>query len=523
MYGKCKQLVGQILKQQSTPHPLASHLRNLLPPKEITDQLVQTYLRTFESVLRVLHVPYFLGECQRFWHSPDDASPEFILQLLMVAAIGAGFSPKLVGDYNPSTWIHAAEVGLRSIDSEKRASVTGVQILCLVLLARQINPDSTEKNLPWITAEGLLRAAMHIGLHITPSRLPPMSFYEEQIRIRLWATVIEIYLQHCLEVGGSPSILAHELDLELPCNIADEHFDEHTTAPPTPEPMDQFTHTSIQITLVQCFAVRLEIAAFVNDPRREGPYKEILQLASRLSSFCKSNHQRFQRDARPQAHRFSMRLMDFFMHRFLLALHAPFAFRALADPTLCFSRKVGLQVALTLLDRSLCTDDDEYARALLVGVGFFAGSTIQAASIVCAELISQMEEEISVFTLSPGSAGRQILCKVLDDYINLLRRRVIQAEPDIQIFMLFSGLAAQIEALHSGRSVEKAIEHAMQQGLMECQKILEDRAQPSLMAEPSLELTDHFTLDEISWSANELQDWMSCGGLEASLLMPTFQ
>lgn len=370
MYGKCKQLVGQILKQQSTPHPLASHLRNLLPPKEITDQLVQTYLRTFESVLRVLHVPYFLGECQRFWHSPDDASPEFILQLLMVAAIGAGFSPKLVGDYNPSTWIHAAEVGLRSIDSEKRASVTGVQILCLVLLARQINPDSTEKNLPWITAEGL---------------------------------------------------------------------------------------------------------------------------------------------------------MDFFMHRFLLALHAPFAFRALADPTLCFSRKVGLQVALTLLDRSLCTDDDEYARALLVGVGFFAGSTIQAASIVCAELISQMEEEISVFTLSPGSAGRQILCKVLDDYINLLRRRVIQAEPDIQIFMLFSGLAAQIEALHSGRSVEKAIEDAMQQGLMECQKILEDRAQPSLMAEPSLELTDQFTLDEISWSANELQDWMSCGGLEASLLMPRFQ
>lgn len=287
--------------------------------------------------------------------------------------------------------------------------------------------------------------------------------------------------------------------------------------------MDQFTHTSIQITLVQCFTVRLKIAAFVNNPRREGLYKETLQLASRLSSFCKSNHQRFQRDARPQAHRFSMRLMGLFMHRFLLALHAPFAFRALADPTLCFPRKVGLQVALTLLDRSLCTDDDEYARASLVGVGFFAGSTIQAASIVCAELISQMEEEISVFTLSPGSAGRQILCKVLNDYINLLRRRVIQAEPDIQIFMLFSGLAAQIEALHSGRSVEKAIEHAMQQGLMECQKILEDRAQPSLMAEPSLELTDQFTLDEISWSANELQDWMSCGGLEASLLMPSFQ
>lgn len=127
-----------------------------------------------------------------------------------------------------------------------------------------------------------------------------------------------------------------------------------------------------------------------------------------------------------------------------------------------------------------------------------------------------------MFTPSPSSAGRQILCKVLEDYTSLLKRRVMQADPDIQILMLFLGLTAQIKALQSERSVQDAIEEALQQGLSECHKLLEDRARQSQIVEPTMDSTDTLAIDDFSWTASELQDWMSCGGINDPLLMPPY-
>lgn len=480
----------------------------MIPPREVTEQLIQAYLRSFESVLRILHVPVFLNECHNFWVRPDEATSEFLLQLLMVIAIGASFSPKQSASYDPSTWIHAVESGLSSISEKSRTSIGGVQILCLVLLARQINPYLTGTDLAGISVETLVRAAMRNGLHISPQRLPQISFYEQEIRRRLWATVLEISLQFSMEVGTAPLISAKDVDCEVPLNVSDEQFDQHTEVPPLPKPLDQSSHTSIQIALMQSLPVRMEIAAFVNNPRAEGSYQQTLQLGSRLSAYCKSNHARFNGDKRPNSQRFPVRLLDFFTYRFLLALHAPFALKASTDPTLYYSRKVSLEVSVSLLDRSVLPEEDDYARVMLVGSGIFAGVPILAASVVCAELMSQLEEEMSSFTVMSGSATRQSLHGTLTDYLDLLSRRMAKSTPVVGVSVLFAGLAAQIDAIQNGHSVEKAITEALQKSTAECLEMLNLRVSEIQTFDPALELGDGFALADMAWSTDDLQDWL---------------
>src|ERR1700761_6161222 len=65
-----------------------------IPPRDICDQFVQFYTRNFESIYRILHMPTFFREYERFWHSEEQpgssSGVEFKLQLAIVAVIGSG-------------------------------------------------------------------------------------------------------------------------------------------------------------------------------------------------------------------------------------------------------------------------------------------------------------------------------------------------------------------------------------------------------------------------------------------------
>ncbi|CZT21686.1 uncharacterized protein RCC_07551 [Ramularia collo-cygni] len=474
IYSQCRDL-GGFVTQNNTP-PLTCALQSLVPEREISEQLIQAYLRTFESVLRILHVPTFLVQCQRFWKRPEDTTSEFTLQLLMVLAIGATFTPKLdTSRHDPLNWISAVENAFRLLEEKSRASIKGLQTLCLILLARQVNPIAAGADLAGISADCLWRVATKIGLHIDGRLGPKRSFYEQEIRRRLWATVLELTLQSSMALGVPPIMSTHEVDFDLPLNVADEQFDEQTTISPEPKPADRLTHTSHQIALMKSFPVRLEIACFVNDPHTEGSYKEALQLSVQLSSHYNTHCVPFDGETKHQSLRFADRLMDMLMHRFLLALHAPFALRANLDPTLYFSRKMGLETALSILDRCLESDDDDYTRAMSMGNGIFDSTPILAASIIGAELLGQLEGGSPNFSYISGYEGQGPLRKAFDKLLDLLSKRIRFGKPNIDAFILCAGLKAQIDASIAGQSPDVAISAALETHLSQALDWLQER------------------------------------------------
>lgn len=517
IFDKCKGLARGAKARELVNQPLQADFCDYVPSKKISDQLVQAYLRTFESVYRVLHIPSFLQEYSRYWNHPRSANHDFVIKLLLVMAIGIGFS----SDHNEPTslrssslqWINTAQSWLNSPFEKPRINVSGLQIHCLLLFARQMN--AVGGGLIWISAGSLLNTAMHMGLHIDPAHSPKMSFFDAEMRRRLWASVLEIVVQSSMDAGGLPLISSQDIDCEPPSNIDDVQMDEGAKMAPAPKPADHFTQSSVQVALVRSLPIRLEIARFINDFRSDFSYGETLRLAARLSSLCRTNSLLFQSfrtdQSRPSA--FQVKLLDLLTHRFLLALHHPFAIKAKANPTFYFSRKVGLEISLSLLSHPFPSRDsrpphDDYARLRLLGTGLFRDVPLLATSTICAELINQLEEDKFSFTPVASSLSRKELRKAIEDYVGLTALRIKHGETSVKGHVVFSCLLAQVDAMQSGLSVDQGVTNALRNSLDHCYRMLRSRTDENAVYAPvDTEATSNSRQADVV-GVDGLQDWL---------------
>ncbi|KAI4650233.1 uncharacterized protein J4E79_009500 [Alternaria viburni] len=84
--------MARIIKASRMSQPsISPELQACIPPKEISDALVDCYLRTFEGVFRVLHVPSFRRVYDAYWLGTTPAKPSIIHKFLLVCAIAVPF------------------------------------------------------------------------------------------------------------------------------------------------------------------------------------------------------------------------------------------------------------------------------------------------------------------------------------------------------------------------------------------------------------------------------------------------
>ena len=267
-----------------------------VPSRELGDVLVSAYFRTGESAYRILHIPSFQKEYEKYWEEPLIASPGFILKMLLAMAIGSSFYQGPDGETVRSQakkWTFAAQSWLSQSPLEKhRLNISGLQIHCLLLLARQA--CGIVGDLIWISTGALMRAAFNMGLHRDPKYFPRMTFLQAELRRRLWATILEFNAQSSLDSGMNPLVTFDDFDTDPPANLNDEEFDENTTTPPMARPAAVFTQASLQILLLRSLQTRLEIIRVTNGFRSEPPYEDVLKRGEELSNACKESNALFQ-------------------------------------------------------------------------------------------------------------------------------------------------------------------------------------------------------------------------------------
>lgn len=482
LLNECKRL-GRAYKAQHMTYPsMLPDFRGYVPKRATSDELVQAYLQTFESVYRIVHVPSFRQEYDLYWNSPQSASTAFVIKLLLVMAIGTCFyqDPAESDSLRSSSsqWIYVAQSWLSSPSEKSRINLAGVQIHCLLLLARQTN--AIDGDLTWISAGSLLRTAMHTGLHRDPCHLPKMSVSHSELRRRLWATVLEFLVQSSMDSGGPPLISRQDFDCEPPSNVDDWQIDEGIKVPLVPKPIDTFTQTSIQILLLRSLPIRLEIAKLINDFRSDATYDETIRLGTELASLNRSNcllvNAFSPNEEKPTA--FQTKTFNLFTQRFLLALHFPFAIKAKTNLNYYFSRKICLDSSLSLLSYSpppnrlgtqIC---DDYAQTIVLGGGPFRNILLHAAIAICLELITQLQEDPPSFTSASHSLSRKELHKAIEDYIDLTARRIQAGETNVKSYMLCSCILAQIDAMEAGIPAEKGMIAAVKTSLEFCYRLL---------------------------------------------------
>lgn len=479
--------------------------KNNIPPKATCDQLVQLYLRTFGSVFRILHVPSFQQEYQAYWNNAPGSNDAFYQKLLLVMAIGTCFYHESEDNERSlrslaSKWIYDVQQWLGHVFEMFEIDVDALQVSCLLLLAQQT--DTVGSDLIWISADFPLRIAINLGIHKEPSvHFPEMPLFEAEMSKRLWATVLEISVQSCLDSGIPPSISREDFDCQPPANLNDIQIGENLENHLPEEPLGTFTQSSIQIMLTRTVSMRLKIAQSLNALTSSSTYQETLKGGSELESACRSHTALIQSylsasstdGTKPSE--FQIKLLDILTRRFLLALHGPFAARAKSDPSFYFSRKVVAETSLLLLSYPLSpqrhspsTQDDDYSRLMALGGGIFKHALWHATATICVELINDLTEDAFPFT---HGFSRKRFCQAIQDSIDVLGRRIGAGDTSVKAYVLFSCALAQIYAIQAGTAPEKRIADAAKASLGFCCRLLEAQAGDSGQQQFSRASTSH--------------------------------
>ncbi|KAF1829950.1 hypothetical protein BDW02DRAFT_650994 [Decorospora gaudefroyi] len=488
--------MARIIKASRVSQPsISPELQAYIPPKEVSDALVDCYLRTFEGVFRVLHVPTFRRIYDAYWLGTMPAKPSVIHMFLLVCAIAVPFytgpeQAKL--RVSATKWIQAAAEWQSAPHAKSRLNMIGLQIQILTLLARQVcNVDGDHI---WIPAGTLLRTAMHLGLHRDPSHFPKISVYHGEMRRRLWATILEITAQSSLDMGMPPMISVNDYDTRPPSNINDEDIGHGVDTPLDAKPATTYTESSIQIALTQTLPTRLEIIRLINNLRFDISYDDVLRIGTELITICRENTAFF-KSALTAGHKitpFQIKLTDTIVRRFVLCLHRPYFSKATENPRYHYSRKMCLDTSLAIYAPATELqpgEEDDWTRMTHRCVGFFKSFFLYAMSTVYHELNSQITERhhdanlfAPLISTTPTSSSARLhalpaqfqpLRAVLESARQTAVARIQNGETNAKGALFLTCALARIDAVVSGtHDPERAVLETARSATREMSQIL---------------------------------------------------
>jgi hypothetical protein len=465
-------------------------LHNTIPSQPVCDELVQCYLRTFEPIYRVLHVPSFWESYRAFWTEPQSSPMSFLMKLVLILAIGTVFYPDSTSGIDnrfthlKAKWVYSAQWWLTGPSEETTASLDGLQVYCLLLTAHKVCRMGKSSVL---STNSLIDMAMRLGLHIDPAKFPNLSVFECEMRVRLWATIREMALQSALE-SGLPCLFAAGFDPRPPLNLDDRDIGPNIDQVPPTKPHTQWTDMSFLSLLQDSVKLRMEVVHFIASPG-EKSYQQALRLTTDMRQACRKLADFTQSckkspsglGLRPTE--FHKRFLDMDFRRYILALHVPFIVQARKDPRFFYSRKASLESAMVIASYADSLNlpaipADDFSKMILAGTGSFKGPLgLDIISVLGLEIVTQLEDESSEQSLlGPGEeiakATRAPIVRILEHILTQLLQIISLGSPNMKSYNFLAAILAQIRAMESNQCIKRVVYETVKQGLHECYALL---------------------------------------------------
>ena len=333
---------------QQTEEPGAA-LKRLLPPEPVCRPYMLQYFKHFEGMFRIIHSPSFWRRYEAFWTGSMDKSSSFIALLLAAMSCAKCLyvdNPiSFDGDSSSARteavqWVHAVETW-HDQQSQKHTTLNVFQIKCLLLLSKKLNAIKIKRL--YTLSQTLLANAISVGLHRSPGIRA--SFYDREMRRRLWATIAELDLTESVE-RGVPSLIAHlQSDIEPPGNFREDDFDESTTEEPVTQDEGTLTMSSFARYAYSLRPLHHTINELINKPEKHKSlsstelntyHEQIFNRFSDLKSWPNGNSATYFGDANI----LGTACLHLQLHKLLIMLHLPFAMGKFPSMTLSHSRFV---------------------------------------------------------------------------------------------------------------------------------------------------------------------------------------
>jgi hypothetical protein len=317
---KIHKMESQPDKMWSIDWPPSGILQTLLPPKAISDRLVQAYVDSFDHIYHVLYLPNFWSQYELLWVDPSSLPMDgkLVVIVLLVIAIAMCLTPSTATEHSrdksssrnqASRLIQSCEQWLQC-QNPRRDDLPDFQIHFLLLLAKQLNGRRFKQT--WANSGFVIRKFMCAGLHIEPNRVSVDDPSHREIRRRLWASAAEFELQAAFEHGMPAMAWCSQSDMSPLSNIADEDLTLNTAIRPPLE----FTQASYLATAYISLRFRHSLNTLLNDVRTRLSFDDVKDLTKRIKDHLERIPQWVCRKAiAPRA------LLSINLHQYQLALH----------------------------------------------------------------------------------------------------------------------------------------------------------------------------------------------------------
>ncbi|KLU84048.1 hypothetical protein MAPG_03094 [Magnaporthiopsis poae ATCC 64411] len=211
----------------SNPYiPNKHEVLNSLPPRAIADALLCNYMTTFEKTHRMLHPAQFHQELEEFWADRESVLDGWLAQLCAMMALGCQSAAEELFDGTGNTATQWTEVLLDGAQTSLCRSpfmlmpnLTTIRTMCMMAICKMMGLRGTDPRQVASLMALVVRLAMSLQLHRSPSLFYGMPEFEAEMRRRIWATVQVLDLDVAMWAGTTPA--RSEGDAEAPLSIND--------------------------------------------------------------------------------------------------------------------------------------------------------------------------------------------------------------------------------------------------------------------------------------------------------------
>ncbi|KAI1851753.1 hypothetical protein JX265_010987 [Neoarthrinium moseri] len=314
--------------------PVHKRMADILPKKQVCDQLLSVFLAGSESLYRSVHIPTFMNQYERWWEGTLQ-SESFLPQLLSMLCIGYRFigAAKGLGPDRESIHIPTANSLVRewlhNLRGKQFVDFGTLQAEVLLLMAqRMINPNNQDS---WTNLGLIVRMAMTMGLHRDPSEFPQkISPFWGELRRRVWYTILELDLQMCIQCNMPACIREGDYTCRPPRNVDDGDIYQDMRELPEAKPIDQATDSQIQVFAASTLSVRFRVIDLINRLDSLTDYQDVIDCGNALERIFEDMRYILLRSTptnQEQATRqwLTKTILDMHLRRALVALLRPFA------------------------------------------------------------------------------------------------------------------------------------------------------------------------------------------------------
>ncbi|EXU99401.1 Zn(2)-Cys(6) zinc finger domain protein [Metarhizium robertsii] len=425
-------------------------LVNLVPQQEVVDVLVQAYLDYVEVTHRVLHIPSFYRQYNRYWETSEETSENFLVQLCLIMAIASATrheAATLVASPEPiemaKKWIQAAEIWLNSQHTTSVESLPSLQTQCLLLIAKRANYIH-ETGL-WASTGTLIRWAMAAGYHREVGPEAPISPFHREMRRRLWATITELDLLAAMERGMPPSIRQDEFNTRAPANENEEVLTPSSTQEVTSQPLCSWTSSSFQVLLRQSYATRSEICAMVNGCQNNAEMDRILAFADSLTQSLQKVPGWSKSHVGTPKHSVMVHLeilLSIILNQYLLLVHVPAAIQTPPTATSAVCRRARLDTAVMILSQYRSLNQQRLVTETACRVGL-----LFAAMNLCHELYLGFNDSSSSIISSMPELVEPFI-SLVEHAWRIVERRVTSTLEGVSDYYVLSMIIGLVKSLY---------------------------------------------------------------------------